>query len=136
LTADQKHHKFPEKNGPLSGKNGYLAGLPLSVRVRIESAYQAHALGHGVPLSRDTRPDGSDRRGLFSEWTYRLLEASFTVEDEIDHELGNVPPSKRHVVDELRRRRNLWLDEIGENETAGRRPARRPAATALDAGAA
>jgi hypothetical protein len=122
--------KKPERIGPPPSKVAFLAGLPRSVRDRIEVAYEARALGYGVRLSRDTRPDGSSRRGEFPEWIYRLLEASFAVEDEMDHEQGNTPPSKRHVVNELNRRRNLWLDEIGENESraaivrAGRKSAR------------
>jgi hypothetical protein len=106
--------KKPEKKEPSFSKVAYLAGLPPAVRQRIESAYQEHRLGHGVPIPRDTRPDGSSRRGLYPEFVYRLLEASFAVEDELEH----ASRQNLAVVTELRRRRNAWLDAIGENEVA------------------
>jgi hypothetical protein len=101
-------------------KAALLGGFSKSVRRRIEEAYDRHELGAGVPIPRDTRPDGSSRAGEHPEWMYRLLEASFAVEDAIEHEQAAraVPPTARPVVDELRRRRNVLLDELGENEVA------------------
>lgn len=98
-------------------KHLYLTGLPIKVRRMIEAAYASGDLGHGVPIPRDTRPDGSNRKGLFPEWVFRLLEASFAVEDELEHRSRAWWP----VVADLRKRRNDWLDILGENEP---RPAR------------
>jgi hypothetical protein len=103
-----------KREAPLS-KVGYLAGLPQSVRRRIEVAYSSGSLGTGIQIHRDTRPDRSRRQGEYPDWIYRLLEASFAVEDELEH-AG--PERYREVVTELRRRRNRWLDLIGENERA------------------
>jgi hypothetical protein len=68
-------------------------------------------------LDRERAPGGRDRIGQlgekrdFSEWLYRLLEASFCVENELEYE-----PRHRERADELRRRRNAVMDELGENE--------------------
>jgi hypothetical protein len=108
--------KNTEKNKGTLSKHGYLRGLPRNVVRRIEAAYESGDLGYGVSIPRDTRPDGSSRRGEFPEWVYRLLEASSAVEDELEHASAR----NRDVVNELRRRRNNWLDIIGENEKISR----------------
>lgn len=121
LTASKRPPKNIDKHDTQLSKRAFLAGLPRSVVQRVEAAYQTTALGTGVPIPRDSRPDGSSRRGQFPEWVFRLLEAAFAVEDEIESELahtgGTAPSSPRMTaVNELRRRRNAWLDAIGENE--------------------
>jgi len=114
MIGDATPPRKPEKNDTPLSKLAYLAGLPVRVRKLIEGAYERHDLGHGIPIPRDTRPDGSSRRGLFPEWVFRLLEASFAVEDDLEH----AGERNRAVVDELRGRRNAWLDVVGENEVA------------------
>jgi hypothetical protein len=117
MTADIAPPVSPGVFDPPLNKDGFLRGLPRSVRQRIEAAYQARERGCGVRLDRDTCPDGKRRAGQFAEAVYRTLEAAFFVEDEIEQTQGNVPPSQRTIVAELRRRRNMWLDRMGENET-------------------
>jgi hypothetical protein len=110
----------------VQSKAGFLAGLPRHVVQRIEAACDVISGGRfhcdrcfGVRLDRERCPQGlrglghlgDSRKGKFPEWAYRLLEASFCVENELEHEGRN-----QRWVDELRYRRNCWLDELGENE--------------------
>ena len=108
--ATKSDPKNPQDSYVTKSKTAYLAGLPASQRRAVEAAYLAGAVGTGVRLTRATRPDGTPREGddEAPEWVYRLLEASFAVEDEQEH--------RGRDVTELRRRRNVWLDRLGENE--------------------
>ncbi len=123
--ASRRHPKKAVKNEARLSKAAYLVDLPRAVARRIAAVYETGTgLGHVEAIPRDSCPNGSDRRGHYPDWTYRLLEASFAVEDELEHAAVSAggtraqPGVRRRleVVDELRRRRNAWLDILGENE--------------------
>ena len=99
---------MPVKSRVVKSKIGFLAGLQSSVVERINVAYANPA---SISIPRHTTPSGSPRDE--SEWMFRLAEASFEVENELEHTQRSADRRQAAV---LRERRNSLLDQVGENE--------------------